>query len=216
MRRLDLAAANVAGVKWKSPSAVRGWRPQPAVKLCLLTSSLGGTSDPSWACLTASSFFIFFYVSRQGNCDLFLMPSQHGAQQMWEMVVLPHRGINCGAKCDADTEPRLDARVKLSQAKRSELTFSHRCHLWAKSNIQMVWLSTFFNVWALQHWTQAWCNFQFPLDISINNCSCKCRKLQTQNTGLLQSFYVPSTLPYVNQRIWMSPQTAVGNKISIN
>lgn len=208
MRRLDLAAANVAGVKWKSPSAVRGWRPQPAVKLCLLTSSLGGTSDPSWACLTASSFFIFFMSLGRATviyswCPLNMV---HDRCERW--------GINCGAKCDADTEPRLDARVKLSQAKRSELTFSHRCHLWAKINIQMVWLSTFFNVWELQHWTQAWCNFQFPLDIS--NCSCKCRKLQTQNTGLLRSFYVPSTLPYVNQRIWMSPQTAVGNKISIN
>lgn len=159
MRRLDLAAANVAGVKWKSPSAVRGWRPQPAVKLCLLTSSLGGTSDPSWACLTASSFSIFFDVSWQGNGDLCLMPSQHGAQQMWEMAAPPNRGINRGAESDADTEPRLDAGAKLSQAKRSELTFSHRCHLWAEIKIQVVWLGIFFNVRELQRWTQAQSNF---------------------------------------------------------
>lgn len=158
MRLGDLAVANVAGVKWKSPSAVRGCRPLPAVKLCLLTSSLGGTSDPSWACLTASSFSIFD-VSWQGKSDLCLMPSQHGAQQMWEMAVPPNRGIDCGTECDAATEPRLDAGATLSQTKRSELTFSHCCHLWVQINIQLVCLETFLNVSELQQWSQAQSNF---------------------------------------------------------
>lgn len=180
MRQLDLAAANVASVKWKSPSAVRGWRPQPAEKLCLLTSSLGGASDPSWACLTAS---IFSCVLAGHRCFTPDALSTWCTADVRDGASLPRRGINRGAECDADTEPRLDAGAKLSQAKRSELTLD----LWPLLSSVSRDQRTDCLTWKRPLMSESCSNElkhsrTVQLSLYFMSIAAKCRKLQIQNT----------------------------------
>lgn len=181
-----LGSGECGGRKVEKPVRCQGLTYSASGKALPLDFLSGWHLRPLLSLFNSFFFFHFFEVSWQGSDDLCLMPSQHGAQQMWGMALPPNRGINCGAGCDADTEPRLDAGAKLSQAKGNELTFSHRCHLWAEINVQTVWLETSFNVWELQQWTQAQpdfhctsCQFHCHQDKTV---VCKCRSLQMQNT----------------------------------
>lgn len=150
MRQLDLAAANVASVKWKSPSAVRGWLSSASRKALPLDFLSGWRLRPLLSLFNSFHFFMstVLYVRCpldmvHSSCERWRFLSSQGNQPRRRVWCWHGTSAGCRSKSVTSQEERIDLRPLTSEM-----------------HVQIVWLETSPNVWELQQWTQAQSSFR--------------------------------------------------------